>query len=48
MAIKCCKGCVAPKRHESCWGHCPEYIREKESDQLWDHWSEDGWRCKGA
>jgi hypothetical protein len=29
MAIKCCKGCVAPKRHEGCWGHCPEYIEAK-------------------
>lgn len=30
MAIKCCKGCVAPKRHPGCHGHCPEYIAEKE------------------
>lgn len=29
MAINCCKGCVAPKRHEACWGHCPEYLAEK-------------------
>lgn len=29
MAIKCCNGCVPPKRHEACWGHCPEYIAEK-------------------
>lgn len=29
MAIKCCKGCVAPKRHTACWGHCPEYQKEK-------------------
>lgn len=29
MAIRCCYGCVAPKRHEGCWGHCPEYIQEK-------------------
>ena len=28
-AIKCCKGCVAPKRHTACWGHCPEYLEEK-------------------
>lgn len=27
--MNCCKGCVAPKRHEACWGHCPEYIAEK-------------------
>ncbi len=29
MAIKCCKGCVAPKRHTACWDHCPEYAAEK-------------------
>ena len=29
MAIRCCKGCVAPKRHTACWSHCPEYIAEK-------------------
>lgn len=29
MAINCCKGCVPPKRHTACWGHCPEYIAEK-------------------
>lgn len=30
MAIECCHYCVAPKRHTACWGHCPEYIAEKE------------------
>ena len=29
MSIKCCNGCVAPKRHEACWGHCQEYIAAK-------------------
>lgn len=29
MAIKCCKGCVAPKRHPGCHDHCPEYKDEK-------------------
>lgn len=29
MAIKCCNGCVAPKRHTGCHGHCPEHIEEK-------------------
>ena len=29
MVIKCCYGCVAPKRHTACWDHCPEYIAEK-------------------
>ena len=30
MVIKCCKDCVAPKRHRACWDHCPEYLAEKE------------------
>ena len=29
MGIKCCSGCVAPKRHPGCHGSCPEYIQEK-------------------
>lgn len=29
MAIKCCHGCVAPKRHPGCHSTCPEYIEEK-------------------
>lgn len=33
MAIKCCYGCVAPKRHPGCHGHCPEYLAEKEQDE---------------
>ena len=32
MAIKCCYGCVAPKRHTACWGDCPEYAKEKAED----------------
>lgn len=32
--MKCCMNCVAPKRHEACWGSCPEYLKEKaEHDQ---------------
>lgn len=31
MVIKCCKGCVAPKRYPGCHGHCPEYLQEKEA-----------------
>lgn len=27
--IECCHHCVAPKRHTACWGHCPEYAKEK-------------------
>lgn len=27
--IKCCRGCVAPKRHPGCHDHCPEYLAEK-------------------
>ena len=29
MAIKCCYGCVAPKRYPRCHGSCPEYLKEK-------------------
>ena len=29
MAIRCCHGCVAPKRHPGCHGTCPEYMSEK-------------------
>lgn len=32
MGIKCCYGCVPPKRHTACWGHCPDYIKEKAED----------------
>ena len=27
--IKCCKDCVAPKRHPGCHSTCPEYRTEK-------------------
>lgn len=27
--IRCCYGCVAPKRYPGCHAHCPEYIQEK-------------------
>ena len=29
MAIRCCKGCVPPKRYPGCHDHCPEYIEAK-------------------
>ena len=29
MAIRCCNGCMAPKRHPGCHGTCPEYLKEK-------------------
>lgn len=29
MGIKCCNGCVPPKRNPYCHGTCPDYIREK-------------------
>lgn len=29
MAIKCCKGCVAPERYPGCHDRCPEYQKEK-------------------
>ena len=29
MAIKCCYGCVAPKRYPGCHDRCGEYLEEK-------------------
>ena len=29
MAIKCCKGCVPPKRTPTCHSTCEEYLKEK-------------------
>ena len=29
MSIKCCNGCVPPKRTPTCHSTCPDYIREK-------------------
>lgn len=29
MAVKCCRGCVSPKRYPGCHNHCPEYIAER-------------------
>ena len=29
MPIKCCKGCVAPKRYPGCHDRCAEYLTEK-------------------
>lgn len=29
MKIKCCYGCVAPKRFPGCHSTCPEYLKEK-------------------
>ena len=35
MAVKCCYGCVAPKRYPGCHDHCPEYIAARaEHDRL--------------
>lgn len=28
--IRCCKGCVPPKRSIRCHSTCPEYLEEKE------------------
>lgn len=28
MAIRCCNGCVLPKRHDKCHAHCPDYNTE--------------------
>lgn len=32
MGIKCCNGCVPPKRHTACWGHRPDFAAEKAAD----------------
>ena len=29
MTIRCCNGCVAPKRTPTCHITCPEYIEQK-------------------
>lgn len=29
QVITCCRNCVAPKRHTACWGHCPDYQKER-------------------
>jgi hypothetical protein len=29
MAVNCCNGCVAPKRHPGCHASCPKYIAVK-------------------
>lgn len=31
--ITCCHHCVPPKRHTACWGHCPEYLKEKAENE---------------
>lgn len=33
MAVRCCFGCVAPKRHVGCHATCPEYIEESDRNQ---------------
>lgn len=30
-AIKCCKGCVPPERHEGCHSTCEKYQKEKKA-----------------
>ena len=32
MSIKCCFGCVAPKRYPGCGATCKEYLEEKAED----------------
>ena len=41
MAIRCCYGCVSPKRHPGCHGECQEYIKEKAEH---DEQSAEGYR----
>ena len=38
MSIKCCKNCVAPKRHPGCHSTCQEYqdaIEENKKEKEW-------------
>ena len=39
--IKCCKECVAPKRHPGCHGTCEEYLAERaeyeKQKEIYDH-----------
>ena len=30
---RCCKGCVAPKRHVGCHATCPEYVKENAQNE---------------
>lgn len=32
VGMKCCYGCVPPKRHRACWSTCPDFKEEKEQD----------------
>lgn len=33
--IKCCRYCIAPKRHVGCHGECVEYLEERKAlDEL--------------
>ena len=34
MAISCCHGCMAPKRHPGCHDTCPEYLKEKAEHEI--------------
>ncbi len=34
VAIKCCNGCVPPKRNPWCHGTCPEYADEKAQNDM--------------
>lgn len=33
MGIKCCNGCLPPKRNGYCHTYCKEYIDEKAADE---------------
>lgn len=34
MAIKCCNGCVPPKRYPGCKANCPDYIIDNAFHQV--------------
>ena len=33
QTIRCCKGCVAPKRHIGCHATCKEYIEQSKENE---------------
>lgn len=39
--IKCCKGCVAPKRHVGCHDTCKDYIKEKQENEAQNKWEKE-------
>lgn len=36
--MKCCKDCIAPKRHLGCHATCEDYAKAKEEDKAKKKW----------